>query len=188
MRKKIWEYIKKNIPAVIHFIVLEIVGNLIWNFISMGFSLVIVREIGFLVIVVMGMWVVAWYLPKLSLKQYSFGLSVKKRIVIPRTVYDGVQWENHGMNYLGYINVEGPLCPKDSTPLIIRKNNKYETSFSNTQIISKNTPLICLKCKTEYLLGDAVVKSIEESRKEVGTLFESDNKSQNDYVDIKAKS
>lgn len=54
--------------AIIHIIVVEIIINLIWNWVSKGFETILVREIGFLVLVIAVIFAIAWYLPKLSPK------------------------------------------------------------------------------------------------------------------------
>jgi len=64
-----WSRIKRGIPsgrAILHFVIIEIVLQLIWNWVSNMFTIPLIREIGFLVVFVAGLFAVAWYLPKLS--------------------------------------------------------------------------------------------------------------------------
>ncbi len=63
--------LKRYIPsgrAILHVLVLEAFIEYIWHLISKGFDTVLVREIGFLVIFLVVLVIVAWYLPKLSPK------------------------------------------------------------------------------------------------------------------------
>lgn len=60
---------KLGIPswrAIIHIIVVEIVITAIWYGVSKLVSTPLIREIGFLVICVAGLFAMAWYLPKLT--------------------------------------------------------------------------------------------------------------------------
>jgi hypothetical protein len=52
--------------AIINFVVIQVVLELIWNWVSQGFTIPFIREIGSLVVFVAGIFVVAWYLPKLT--------------------------------------------------------------------------------------------------------------------------
>ena len=52
--------------AIIHVIVIEIIINALWNWVSATFTIPLIREIGFLVLIIVVLFVVAWYLPKLS--------------------------------------------------------------------------------------------------------------------------
>jgi hypothetical protein len=52
--------------AIIHIIVVEIIINSLWNWVSGMFAIPLIREIGFLVLIIAVLFAVAWYLPKLS--------------------------------------------------------------------------------------------------------------------------
>lgn len=52
--------------AIVHLVVVQIVVQLMWNWLSKMFETVLLREVGFLVLFIVGLIVVAWYLPKLS--------------------------------------------------------------------------------------------------------------------------
>ncbi len=172
MRKKILEYIKRNLPGVIHFVILEILGNLLWTWISKGFSFTLVREVGYLVIFIAVIFAVAWYLPKLSLRQYSFGFPISTKVIIPQITNDNVRWEDRGNDHNGYMRVVGPLCPIDSTQLIMKTGDKEEREVQDIQrVYDSSWKLYCLKCKHEYVFGRDG-KSIGDARKDAGILLE----------------
>ena len=52
--------------AIIHIVGVQIAIQLIWDWASRMFEIAWIREVGFLVLFVVGLFVVAWYLPKLS--------------------------------------------------------------------------------------------------------------------------
>ncbi len=52
--------------AIIHIVIVQFIIQWIWDWISKMFTIPVVREIGFLVLFVVGLIVVAWYLPKLN--------------------------------------------------------------------------------------------------------------------------
>ena len=64
-----WLRIKLGIPSgrvILHFVIIEIILQFIWNWVSNMFTIPLVREVGFLVVFVAGLFAVAWYLPKLT--------------------------------------------------------------------------------------------------------------------------
>ena len=139
------------------------------------FETVIVREIGFIVIFVVTIIVVAWYLPKLSPTVFSFGITrAKKQNITPHRVkHDGVLWEDGGSDSWGNVNVVGPLCPKDYTPLSTKHNDKIEAYLSFDTLISSSnyhSRLICLECHAKYTLGRKP-KKISDSRNEIAVRF-----------------
>jgi len=54
--------------AIAHIVVVEGILNLVWNQVSKMFTIPLIREMGFLVLTVAGLFAVAWYLPKLAPK------------------------------------------------------------------------------------------------------------------------
>lgn len=91
-----------------------------------------------------------------------------------RLEHDGVLWEDGGVNSIWGLNVIGPLCPKDYTPLSVKWGDKTEASVSDDTFISASGyhhQLFCLECKTEYTLGTKA-KQIKDSRDEVRNRFE----------------
>ena len=180
--KNRWQYIrdKLHIPSlsvILHFFAVEIILSLIWFGLSKLISIVFVREIGYLVIFVAAIFAVAWYLPKLSPSLASFGLvRQKKQQTLPRPflIYDNVRWEDGGNDGWGYINVIGPLCPNDYTPLALKRREKVDTSINYEVVISDSdyhSKLLCLQCKTEYTLTHKP-KQLSDSHNEVRLLFD----------------
>ena len=93
-----------------------------------------------------------------------------------RLEYDNVLWEDIGRRgrLQGEIIVKGPLCPKDFTPLSIRRGSNIETRFDDDRFISEyHGYLYCITCKGKYLLAArSKSKQIVKSRDEVRVLFE----------------
>ncbi|MFC2035274.1 hypothetical protein ACFLUJ_04020 [Chloroflexota bacterium] len=90
-----------------------------------------------------------------------------------RLTHDGVLWEAGGNNVWGNMDIIGPLCPKDYTPLSTKRYDKIIANLSYDTIVSSseyNSRLFCLECHTEYTLGDDS-KSIQASHNEVGVRF-----------------
>ena len=162
--------------ALVHLVVVEIILTLLWDWISKMFTIAVVREIGFLFVFISGVFAVAWYLPKLS--PVLLGLKAtrtsKPNITRPRLEHDGVLWEDGGPDGWGSLNVIGPLCPKDYTPLATKRGDKIEVHVSYDTFISDSgyhSLLVCPECKAEYNLGENP-KNIGDSRLEVGSRFE----------------
>jgi hypothetical protein len=91
-----------------------------------------------------------------------------------RLIHDGVLWEDGGTNVWGNMDVIGPLCPKDYTPLAMKERDRINTDISYRAIISTSGDdykLVCLECNTKYSLGTRP-KRIVDSRSEVGNRFE----------------
>jgi len=91
-----------------------------------------------------------------------------------RLEHDGVLWEDGGFNFWGNIDVIGPLCPKDYTPLATKYRDTIEVNIRGDTTISDSeyhSTLVCPECKTEYILG-TTPKEITQSRLEVGSRFE----------------
>jgi hypothetical protein len=89
-----------------------------------------------------------------------------------RLEHDGVLWEDIRDRW-GNVKVIGPFCPKDYTPLSVKKNHKIEANlrFDTSISASYYAQLVCLECHTEYTLGKDV-KKIQESFDEVVIRFE----------------
>ncbi len=101
-------------------------------------------------------------------------ISAVKRPERPRLTYDNVLWEDAGTGNFGGVIVHGPFCPNDLTPLAIKRgyDKKVDTQLrDNDYIGDRGELLFCLKCNTEYIFGTGI-KTIEESRNEVRSLFE----------------
>ena len=168
--------------AILHFVVVEIALNLIWDRVSSMFQIVAIREVGFLVVFVAGLFAVAWYLPKLEPALYSLGSAKIKKQSVTRLEHDSVLWQDGGNDNYGYIKVIGPLCQKDITPLAVKlRDGRIETSIKWDTIISSSEyppKLICPECDTEYTLG-VNPKKLEDSHNEVRSRFE--GKRRRDY-------
>jgi len=168
---------KLGIPsgrALIHLAVVEIIINITWERVSKMFTVDYIREIGFLVVVVAGVFAVAWYLPKLTNMKLRTATEPMRTFNPSRLEHDGVLWEDGGYNAWGNLSVIGPLCPKDYTPLAIKDRDGINTSISFDTTISTSEyhcTLVCLECNTEYTLGKKP-KEIGDSRAEVGNRFE----------------
>ena len=107
---------------------------------------------------------------------YSSGKAgTKVPSIPPRLKHDGVLWEDRGDNYpYGSTRINGPLCPKDYTPLGIKYSDRIDTLPRHDTLISgspSHHKLICPECKAEYTLGDKS-KTIERSKNEVESRFE----------------
>ena len=97
--------------ALIHLVIVQIIFNLIWNQVSKAFTIAYVREIGFLAVVIAGLFAVAWYLPKLA-PVYSgrkTEMTPNQTMKHPRLVHDGVLWEDAGNSIWGGYQSMG-LC------------------------------------------------------------------------------
>ncbi len=91
----------------------------------------------------------------------------------PRQEYDGVLWEDGGRDIWGGVDVIGPLCPKDYTPLSMKHNDRIEAGVRYDTTISisgYHSQLVCLKCHTEYILSNEP-KRLQESHDEVAILI-----------------
>ena len=92
----------------------------------------------------------------------------------PRLIHDSVLWEDNGNNMWGNLDVIGPLCPKDYTPLAEKRGSEVDTNLSNDTLISDSgyhSQLICPECGGEYTLG-STSKIVGDSRGEVSSRFE----------------
>lgn len=162
------------------FWVFTIVVNGILSGIWLGFDrlykmIPLMRDIGLLVILVAGTFIVAWYLSKSSIQyatakgKFDF-VPTHKRLV--QLEHNGVLWEDTGLSSYGDVNVDGPLCPKDLTPLCIKRYNKVESSIDYDTYISKDGyQLYCIECESRYLLSKEP-KKIADSMDEVRRRFE----------------
>ena len=151
-------------------IVFEALLTLAWWGISSLFNITIVREIGFLVVLVTGVFALTWYYTKRETVRITVDANRKSAQIAnrpQRLEHDGVIWEQQGRG------IDGPLCPKDFTPLCMKYGDNIQTIISDTfEISSFNIyRLYCLSCKTEYLLGERG-KSTRQSMEEVRLLFE----------------
>jgi hypothetical protein len=71
---------KMHIPssgAIFHFLAMEVVSMLLWWGVSTMFSNQLIRDIGFLVVFVAGIFAVAWYLPKLPAFKGNKAITLK---------------------------------------------------------------------------------------------------------------
>jgi hypothetical protein len=101
-----------------------------------------------------------------------------KKPIPSRLEHDGVLWEDGGNDGWRSLNVIGPLCPKDFTPLAMKKSDKVEANLNYDTTISNSgyhSLLICPECKTEYNLGEKP-KTIQSSHNEVRNRFEGKRK------------
>lgn len=74
--------IVRRIPsgkAIAHVVIIEIFLELIWNWFSGVITIILVREIGFIVVFVAGLFAVAWYLPKLS-PRWSGATDIREKL------------------------------------------------------------------------------------------------------------
>lgn len=128
------------------------------------------------VMLIAGMFCVAWYLPKLA-PQYAGGENKSKTNLVhgkpSRLEHNGVLWEDIGKSMFG-IKVYGPLCPKDLTPLGSEHSDKIKSSINYDNLVSDSqyhSRLFCPECKSKYTLG-AEPKTTEDSLNEVRSRFE----------------
>lgn len=161
----------------LHTAIVDIILTGIWFGVNKLAAIIpLVRDIGFLVLIIAGMFCVAWYLPRLS---FQFGnrnsatakLSLRKPI---RIEHDNVLWEDRGSTHWDNVIVVGPLCPKDFTPLSTEHRDKIEPNVRHNTFISDyagHSRLFCTECKSKYTFGSEP-KSIEQSKEEVRNRFE----------------
>jgi hypothetical protein len=96
-----------------------------------------------------------------------------KRSPPKRLEHDSVLWEDGGNNSWGNVNVIGPLCLKDYTPLSTKRGDKIEANLRYDTLISSSEyhfQLVCLECHKEYILSNKP-KQIQESHDEVAIRF-----------------
>ncbi len=67
-----------SLRATLHFLVVQVITQLGWNWVSKQFENKMIRELGFLALFVTGLIVVAWYLPKISPVLSGANKSIKK--------------------------------------------------------------------------------------------------------------
>ncbi len=182
--RRIWKFVrgKFGIPSgrvIVHFVVVEAVLQAMWWGAGKVFSMIpeVVKGWGFLAVFIAAIFAVAWYLPKLSPALYSFRIGVGKiqptKPTNTRLTYDNVLWEDAGSDGWGGIRVTGPFCPKDFTPLAMKRGwDKIVDTDVREQAYywERGECLFCLECKTEYVLSENP-KRLEQSRSEVLSLF-----------------
>ena len=160
--------------GIIHLVIVQAIINIIWEQISRMFTVAYVREIGFLVVVIAGLFAVAWYLPRMANMKIKTEIKPIRNLSRSRLEHDGVLWEDGGYNAWGNIDVIGPLCLKDYTPLAIEDRDGIDTNISFDTVVSTSEyhcRLVCLECNTKYTLGKKP-KEIGDSRAEVRNRFE----------------
>lgn len=123
--------------------------------------------------------------PIILIDQHSETKTVSKTTIvnqyIPRRLeHDGVLWEDGGNDW-GHIDVIGPLCPKDYTPLATKdyrgsiiNHAKFDADISDIPDhlgYHHYFKLVCPECKTEYTLGNNP-KKLQDSHDEVRLRFE----------------
>jgi len=161
----------------LHTAIVDILLAGIWFGINKLTTIVpIIRDIGFLILLVSGMFSVAWYLPKLSSRYpgrktqlYVNGVHTKPS----RLEHDNVLWEDGGRHGWS-ISVIGPLCPIDFVPLGAEKRDRIISNPSEDTVISDSdyhSRLFCPECGEKYTLGTQP-KTIRDSRDEVRNRFE----------------
>lgn len=158
------------------FIADAILAFLWWGVSKLVVIMPIVRDVGFLVLLMAGAFLVAWRLPKWAPTYASDNIKdIKSLTKKPsRLIYDNVIWEDAGKDGWGRIVVIGPLCPKDLTPLGSEAHGKIQSSINFNKPISDyeyHSRLFCLECKSKYTLG-AEPKTPEDSEDEVRKLFD----------------
>jgi hypothetical protein len=163
-------------PYWVHLLVDTIIGQSLWWGISKVLETpILARSIIAGAIFIATIFAIARYLPKLSPSQDLAPAKTKVPSILPRLMHDGVLWEDRGDHYpYGSTRINGPLCPKDCTPLGIKYGDTIETTFRDDTLVSGydyHHKLACLECNTEYTLGDKP-KTIERSRNEVKSRFE----------------
>ena len=162
-----------SLQALAYFFVVVILGEFVWWLITQMFDITWIRDIGFLIILVVVIFVVAWFYPKLVLAQTGRTAAIKQsRVPKSRLEHNGVIWEDGGFSGYGGLRVVGPLCPKDYTPLCLIDGGKIKMLRYNETISDSyhHSQLYCPECKNEYDLG--TVKTTEESKNEVSRRFE----------------
>jgi len=85
---------KLGIPsgrAIIHVVIVEIAINAIWDYLSRMFTVPLIREIGFLVLIIAVLFAVALYLPKLSPKWSGASIGKKKGINEKSWLYQSLE-------------------------------------------------------------------------------------------------
>ncbi len=163
----------------LHTIIVDLILAGIWLGINKLTSILpIIRDIGYLALLIAGMFCVAWYLPKLT-PQYMGSKNKPSISSIPlkksRLQHDNILWEGGGRSGWGCdILVIGPLCPKDFTLLSIEHSGEI-TDIRTDDIYISDSPyhsrLYCSECKGKYLL-DTKSKNLKKSRDEVRNRFE----------------
>ncbi len=110
---------------------------------------------------------------QIKAKAVPISTTVKTPTPPRRLEHDGVLWEDGGRDMYGDVNVVGPLCPKDYTPLSMEyKGNiqarlRFDTTISGSGYHAR---LVCLECHAEYTLGKSP-KQVQESHDEVAVRF-----------------
>lgn len=77
--------------AIINFVVIQVVLELIWLGISQSFTIPFIREIGSLVVFIAGIFAVAWYLPKLMAVLLSGKTALSRDIVTTNLGHNKLQ-------------------------------------------------------------------------------------------------
>jgi hypothetical protein len=165
----------KSWPYWVHLIIDTIVGQALWWGISELLKTPVeIQSIIAGIVLVATIFAVAWYLPKILKSSNTVPVKERAKKLAPtRLEHDGVLWEDGGRDGWGSLNVIGPLCPKDFTPLAIKRNDKVDTHLKYDTTISNSgyhSILTCPECNTEYNLGEKP-KTIQSSHDEVLNRF-----------------
>lgn len=162
----------------LHTAIVDVILTGIWFGVNkLTIILPIIRDTGFLILLIAGMFCVARYLPKLS-PQFA-GMKTKSNVDLvnrkaSRLEHDGVLWEDGGTSGWGGLRVIGPLCPKDYATLGTEHYDKISSHPNDDTLISKSeyhSRLLCPECKSKYTLGKQP-KIIKDSGNEVRSRFE----------------
>jgi hypothetical protein len=154
----------------------SILASLWWGLNKLVTIVPIVRDIGFLVLLIAGAFLVAWRLPKWAPEYGGTKTKATKTSLVKtpsRLLHDNVLWEDGGKSGWG-IHVVGPLCPKDYAHLGSEHGDKIKSYIDYDAVISKSyyhTMLVCPECKSKYTLGKNP-KTANESMGEVRNRFE----------------
>jgi hypothetical protein len=88
-----------------------------------------IREIGFLVIILAGMFVFGLYMPKLATAVAGVAVRASQKPVVktvPKLEYDNVLWLDTGRYN------DGPFCPKDKTRLMVKNEERNPETIRDT--------------------------------------------------------
>lgn len=157
-------------------IIFEALITFLWWFISKLINIELVKEIGYLVVFVAGIFALAWYMPRMALVRVganAHSTSSKPIKPQPKLMYDNILWMYKGVDQYGDAHVTDPLCPKDYTTLRIRRLDdttsvRYDADISDS---SYDWKLYCPACNAQYILGEKK-KRLGDSRDEVCNIFE----------------
>jgi hypothetical protein len=163
----------------LHTTIVDVILTGIWFGVNkLTIILPIIRDAGFLILLIAGMFCVAWYLPKLAPQYVGGETKLNPNLVHrkpSRLEHDGVLWEDGGRKGMwGTIDVIGPLCPKDFVPLGSECRDKIQSNINYDKLVSDSeyhSRLFCPECKGKYMLSKNP-KTTGDSLGEVRSRFE----------------